>query len=194
MTSIALFSAFASSRLRCSTAASRLSRLSDGGACRRRNSRRRRMSRGHTTRRRCMTAWRQAGCRLRMRRKRITSWKALPSRNAGIWCPSICWNGPIAHCPARTCRNETRKSAWEQNNGLLRNLKPCFRAVSSSSSALQWHSDREITPNAPVNRSTKPEPSRETRTLSVRRQNLGLRRSQVRQSIQHQVADKQKCA
>jgi hypothetical protein len=106
-----------------------LSHLSDGGASRRRNSRRPRTNRGHTTRRRCTSASHQAGCRPRRRRKRTTSWKALPSRNAGIWSPSICWNGPISHCPARTCRNETRKSAWQQNSGLLRNLKLCFQAL-----------------------------------------------------------------
>ena len=80
-----------------------------------------------------MTAWRWFGCRPRRRRKQITAWKAWPTRNAGIWSLSICWNGPGFRCLARTSRNETRISAWGQDSRPLRNLKPRFQLYYSSS-------------------------------------------------------------
>ena len=74
--------------------------------------------------------------RSRRRRTRKISWTISLNRSAGTRFPSNRWSGREFRCRVRTFHNETRKSAWKENNLLWWNHKGeqqlvgrCYRAA-----------------------------------------------------------------
>ena len=95
------------------------SNLISDGAVRRRNNGRKSQS-PNRSRSRKLAVRTQARRKKRIPTAFCSAWSI---RNADTWNLPICWSERESRCPARTSHNETRKSAWEQDNNPGRDLK-----------------------------------------------------------------------
>jgi len=89
-------------------------------------------SRRRNNDRRCRDPVKSRCRRRRLRQRPKISWTTSSTRNAGIPRPSSGWTAPGFRCPDRIFRNETRKSACDKSNSVLKNLKArVFRVAHS---------------------------------------------------------------